>query len=197
MVSFIPSYDRTQVMVGVVAMRIGPYNALAPLQLPAVTVPIGGAWPAGWVPIGATEEGVTENFQRSTSSIMIEEQATPVYKNTDSIDWNYEVILSQDNLDVMKLAYGGGTITVTPPATGIPGYRRLVISTDMDQLCLGLEGLNPSGMPTRIRVPLITSEGNIAKKNRRAADARRYACKFNALCAPEEVEIVEINAAAL
>lgn len=195
--AFIPSYNRTKVAVGVVAMFIGPYSATAPLALPASTVPLGGAWPVGWVAIGATEEGVTENFQRSTQEIMIEEQATAVFKNTDKIDWNYEVTLSEDTLETMKLGFGGGTIVVTPPGVGTPGTRKLIIATDMDQLCLGWEGQNPNGYWTRARVPLITSEGNISKKNRRAADARRYSCKFNVLCAPEEVEIVEMNAAAL
>lgn len=197
MVSFIPSYDGTKVLAGMVAMRIGAYSSVAPLQLPAKTVALGGAWPAGWIAVGATEDGVTENFQRSMQAIMIEEQATPVSKETENIDMNYEVTLSQDTLDTWKLAAGGGVITVVPPASGVPGYRTLQLSTDLDKLCLGLEGKNPYGKPTRIRVPLISSEGNIAKKNRRAADARRYACKFNVLCPVEDVEIVEIYADAL
>lgn len=197
MVSFIPSYDGTKVLAGLAAIRIGAYSASAPLQLPAKTVPLGGAWPAGWIAVGATEDGVTENFQRSTQSIMIEEQATPVATETESIDFNYEMTLSQDTLDTWKLAAGGGTITVVPPASGVPGYRTLQLSTDLDKLCLGLEGKNPYGMPTRLRVPLIASVGNIAKKYRRAADARRYAVKFNVLSAVEDVEIQEIYAAAL
>lgn len=197
MPSFIPTYDRTKVITGVVAPYIGAYSATAPLQLPALTVPLGGAWPVGWVALGATEDGVTENFQRSTQKIMIEEQATPVITETENIDWNFEVTLSQDSLDTMKTAFGGGTISVFPPASGVPGYRTLTVSTTMDQLCLGFEGKNPYGMPTRYLIPLISSEGNISKKNRRAADARRYACKFNVLCAVEEVVIQEIYAAAL
>lgn len=197
MPSFIPTYDGTKVLAGMVAMRIGAYSATSPLLLPAKTVALGGAWPVGWVAVGATEDGVTENFQRSMQAIMIEEQATPVSKETENIDMNYEVTLSQDTLDVWKLSAGGGTITVVPPASGVPGYRTLQLSTDLDKLCLGLEGKNPYGKPTRIRVPLISSEGNISKKNRRAADARRYACKFNVLCPVEDVEIVEIYADAL
>lgn len=197
MVSFIPQYDRTKVLTGVVALYIGAYSSTSPLALPARTVALGGAWPVGWTPIGATEDGVTENFQRSTQKIMIEEQATAVIEETETIDWNFEATLSQDTLDSMKLAFGGGTITVVPPASGVPGYRKLVISTTMDQLCLGMEGKNSYGMPTRYNVPLINSTGNVSKKNRRAADARRYATKFNVLCAPEEVIIEEIYAAAL
>lgn len=197
MPSFIPTYDRTKVLTGVVGLFIGAYNPSVPLALPARTVALGGAWPVGWVPIGATEDGVTENFQRSTQKIMIEEQATPVITETENIDWNFEAVLSQDTLDSMKLAFGGGTITVVPPASGVPGYRRLQISTDMDKLCLGMEGKNSYGKATRYNVPLISSEGNVSKKNRRAADARRYATKFNVLCAVEEVIIEEIYADAL
>jgi hypothetical protein len=197
MPSFIPTYDATKVLTGVVALFIGPYSATAPLALPARTVPLGGAWPLGWVPIGATEDGVTENFQRSTQKIMIEEQATPVIEETESIDWNFEATLSQDTLDTMKLAFGGGTITVVPPASGVPGYRTLQISTTMDKLCLGMEGKNSYGKPTRYNVPLINSTGNVSKKNRRAADARRYATKFSVLCAPEQVVVEEIYADAL
>jgi hypothetical protein len=197
MPSYIPSYARDKVLVGLARLFIGPYNATSPLLAPANSVPLNGAWPVGWVPIGATEEGVTFNFQRSTEAVRIEEQATPVYKNTSEIDWNIEAVLSQDSLDTMKLAMGGGTIVVTPPGSGTVGTRKLTISTDMDQLCLGMEGQNEFGFWRRFRVPLITSEGNVGAKFRRAADARRYACKFNALCAPEEVDIIEMNAAAL
>lgn len=197
MPSYIPAYARDKVLVGLARLFVGAYNPTTPLALPANTVALNGTWPVGWTPIGATEEGVAFNFSRSTESVRIEEQATPVHKNTSELDWNIEAVLSEDSLETMKLALGGGTITVTPPATGVPGTRTLVISTDMDKLCLGMEGQNEFGFWRRFRIPLITSEGNVAARYRRAADARRYNVKLNALCAPEEVEIVEMNLAAL
>lgn len=197
MPSYIPSYARDKVLVGLARLFIGPYNASVPLLAPANSVPLNGAWPVGWVPIGATESGVTFNFQRTVEKVFIEEQATAVYANTSEVDWNIEAVLSQDSLDTMKISMGGGTIVVTPPASGVVGTRKLTISTDMDQLCLGMEGQNEYGFWRRFRIPLITSEGNVSAKYLRAKDARRYNTKFNALCAPEEVDIVEMNAAAL
>ena len=197
MPSYIPSYNVQKVLVGQARMFVAPYIPSAPEPLPANTVALGAAWGVNWVPVGATEDGMQFNFQRSTEKIMIEEQVTAVYRNTTEVDWNIEATLSEDSLETMKLAMGGGTIVVTPPASGIPGTRKLTISTDLEQLTFGFEGQNYLGQWRRVRIPLVTSEGNVAARYRRAADARRYKTQFNALCAPESVDIIEWNAAAL
>jgi len=195
--SFIPTYDRTTVMVGVAAVYVGAYSATTPLALPTDTVALGGAWPVGWTAIGATEEGVTLAVARETEDIAIEEQMTPVDVTTSSMDVRVEVSLSEDTLETMKLAYGGGTITTTAAGVGTIGKKELVIASDLDKLTLGFECKNSYGFFRRMLIPLSLSIADVETAYRRAANARRYKTSFRTLVKPEDIIIREKTANAL
>jgi hypothetical protein len=197
MAAVAPTYDRTNVLVGQARVFVAPYNPVVPVTLPAETVALGGTWPAPWVPIGATEAGVSLLFKRETEDVMIEEQLTPIVTNTKSVDLRVNTTLSEDTLQTMKLAFGGGTITVTAASSGVIGKETLVISSDLDQLVVGMEGVNKYGFYRRVLIPLITSAADVEAVYRRSADARRYKTSLVALCAPEEVVIVNKTANAL
>lgn len=196
-----PSYDRTKVLVGQARMFVQKLTATSVPALPADSVALNGAWPSTgnniWVAVGATEEGLTFRFQRTTENIMIEEQLTPVEVNTTSIEMSADVVLSQDTVDTMLLAFGGGTSTVTAPATGQPGKTELVIGSDTASYAFGFEAENSFGRPRRVLIPEVVSVGQMETVYRRAANARRYATSFVSITAPEDVKIVEITAAAL
>jgi len=195
--SFIPIYDRTKVMTGQAQVYIGAYSASAPLALPLDSVALGGAWPAGFTAIGATEEGVTLAVARETEDIAIEEQMTPVDVTTTSMDVRVEATLSQDTLDTMKLAFGGGTITTTAAGVGTIGKKELVIASDLDKLTLGFECKNPDGFFRRMLVPLVVSIADVEAAFRRAANARRYKTSFRTLVKPEDIIIRDKTANAL
>jgi hypothetical protein len=194
MVAVAPQYDRTNVLVGQVRTFVAPYNAVVPVALPAESVALGGTWAAPWVPIGATEKGVSLLFKRETEDVTIEEQLTPVQKNTKSVDLRVNTVLSEDTLQTMKLAFGGGTITVTAPGAGQIGKETLVISSDLDQLVVGMEGVNKYGFFRRVLIPLVTSEADVETEFVRSSNARRYKTSLVALCAPEEVVIINKTA---
>jgi hypothetical protein len=200
MPSFTPTYDRTKVMAGLAAMYLAPYSAATPAVLPADTVALGGGWPTTpqlWVPIGASEEGVTMAFRRNTQDIMVEEQITPVSVETTDADLRFEVSLSEDVLENLRIAFGGGTVTTVAAATGVIGKKTLVLSTDLDHLALGFECKNPEGFFRRMLVPDVVSIADISTPFRRAANARRYRAAFRALVAPENVTIINKTANAL
>ena len=200
MPSFIPIYDRTKVMPGLAQMYLAPYSASSPAALPAETVALGGTWPSTpqvWTPIGATEEGVTLAVRRNTQDQMIEEQITPVGVETTDADFRFEVSLSEDTLETMRVAYGGGTITTTAAASGQIGKKVLVISTDLTHFALGFECKNPEGFFRRILVPDIVSVADVSTSFRRAAGPRRYRVAFRSLVKPEDVTIVNKTADAL
>jgi len=193
-VALTPIYDRDLVMTGEAQCYVGAYSASSPLALPAETVAVGGAWPVGWIPVGATEEGVTLAVSRETEDITIEEQMTPVDVTTTGMDVRVETVLSQDTLDTMKLAFGGGTITTTAAGVGQIGKKELVLASSLDKLSLGLETDNADGFWRRMRVEKIVSIADVETQYRRAQNARRYAVSFRCLIAPEEIEIVEKTA---
>lgn len=200
MPAFTPVYDRTKVMAGMVRVQLAPRNATSPATLPAESVALGGTWPTSpqpWTPIGATEQGASFMFRRSTQSLTVEEQLTPVAVETTEIELKVEAVLAEDTLETMRTAFGGGTITTVAAATGVIGKKTLALSSDLDHFALGLEGKNPNGFWRRILVPEIVSIADVEITNRRAANLRLYKVSFWALSAIEEVTIVDMTAAAL
>lgn len=200
MPSFVPPYDRTKVMPGMALIYLAPYVPASPAVLPADTVALGGVWPSSpqvWTPIGATEDGVTMAFRRNTQDQTIEEQITPTGVETSDADLRFEVTLSEDTLETMRVAYGGGTVTTVAAASAVIGKKTLVISTDLDHFSLGFECKNPEGFFRRILVPDVVSIADVSTMFRRAAGPRRYKVTFRTLVAPESVTIINKTANAL
>lgn len=146
---------------------------------------------------GATQEGVTMSFTQNTNDIGVEEQATPVDTPVQTTDLNFATVLSEDTLETMKLAFGGGTIAVVAAATGVMGKRTLTLASKLDKLALVFEGIGPEGFYRRVQVPVVSSTANASIAYRRAADARRYSVTFRALVDPSDVDIIEKTANAL
>jgi hypothetical protein len=198
MVASTPAYVRTNVIAGQARMFLQKITPTTVAALPADTVALNAPWPATgfniWVPVGATLDGMHLKFQRSTQDITIEEQLTPVIVNTTSIDMGVDVTLSEDTVQTMAAAYGGGVITVVAAAPTIAGKSTLVIGSDQDTYAFGFESVNSFGLPRRVLIPACVSVGQAETLYRRAADARRYATTFRATCAPEEVIIQEWTA---
>src|SRR5262245_59771620 len=123
------TYDRSKVLVGEARPFIKPYDPDVPPELPDQdTVALNGVWGDGATELGATMDGLESDFQRKTKEIMIEEQQTPVSIATTDTTFQFVLELSEDSLDTMLLAYGGGVITTTPAGSGTVGTRRLQIS---------------------------------------------------------------------
>lgn len=199
MAGFTPTYDRKRVMSGLTAVRLAPYDEVDLAELPADTVTLGGAWPATpqpWTPIGATEQGVSFVFRRSTQSQTIEEQLTPVGVETTEIEFRIEATLAEDTLETMRTAFGGGTIDTVAAGVGQPGKKQLTISSDLDHFTLGMEAKNTYGFWRRILVPEIVSIADVEVTNRRAANLRLYKVSFWSLSAIEDVVIEEMTAVA-
>lgn len=197
----IPAYTRQKVLVGQARMFLQKLLPTSAPALPLDTVALNGAWPATgtniWVPVGATQEGLNFRFQRSTQDITVEEQLTPVAVNTTGLDISMDMVLSEDSLETMVTAYGGGTITTTAASSGQIGKKTLVIGSDLDQYAFGFETQDSAGFFRRVLVPAVVSVGQAETLYRRAADARRYAVSLRVLCAPEEIIILEKTADAL
>lgn len=199
MPSFTPTYDRTKIMSGMVAVRLAPYSATSPAVLPAESVILGGTWPASpqvWTPIGATEQGVSLAFRRSVQEHRVEEQLTPVAVETSEVACMVEATLAEDTFETMRIAFGGGAITTTAAGVGQIGKKELEISSDLTHFALGLEGRNPYGFWRRVLIPDIVSIADVEQVNRRAAALRMYRVSFRSLVPPEDMTFVEQTALA-
>lgn len=200
-----PRYVRKNVIRGMAQIWTRPQDDTA--TLPVNSLALGGDWATSnpqWTSIGASESGATVRFSRSTNDISIEEQLNPVDIATTSIDPRIEVTLSEDTLETMKLAYGGGTITTVAPATGVPGYRELTIAEDIEHLTLGLEGENtktPSGSNVRqwrrILWLDVLSVADVETSYRRSETQRLYAVSFRLVSPISAMVIREWNLPAL
>jgi hypothetical protein len=200
MVSFTPTYDRKRVMSGMVAVRLAAYNETSPAVLPADTIALGGTWPTTpqpWTPIGATQEGVSLMFQRSTNAMTVEEQLTPVSVETTEISFKVEATLAEDTFETMRTAFGGGTLTTVAASSGVIGKKTLVLSNDLDHFALGLEGKNTYGFFRRILIPEIVSIADVEQTNRRSAGLRLYKVSFWALSDISQCTFIEKTADAL
>ncbi len=197
MTSVSPVYDRSKVLVGQARRYIAPYTTTSPPALPANTTALNTAWTSPWVELGATMKGLEFDFKRTTKKIMIEEQQTPVQITTDSTEFTFGMELSEDSLETMKLAYGGGVITTTAASTGVPGTRQLVIGSDLSLYSFGFEGVNEFGFWRRVLVPVVVSVADAKTVYSRSDKQRTYAVKFSSLVDVSQVTIIEQNAAAL
>jgi len=192
--SFIPSYTAANVLTGSAKMYTQVYDADLPPETPDDDLELGELWDTPWKPIGATENGVMFGFKRATDDITIDEQITPVDKRTKDLNFTIEVELSEDTIETMMLAYGGGEITTVAAGAGTPGTKTLVISSDLTYFAFGFEGINPFGLPRRVIVPISVSTANAKTRYQRAKKQRTYATSFESLVAPELVVIREITA---
>lgn len=203
MVDFIPRYDRKNVLRGMAALWVAPYNASAPIGLPGNALALGGDWAnittgnAAWKPIGATESGVTMRFTRETTDISIEEQVNPVDVATNTLDPRVECTLAEDTLDTMMLAYGGGTVATVAPGSGTVGTQELTISEEVQHLTLGMEGVNNKGFWRRVVFQDVLSVAEVETSYRRAETQRLYAVSFRMVSPISQLKIREMNLAAL
>lgn len=196
MTNVTPVYDRSKVLVGQARRYIAPYTTTSPPALPANTTALNTAWTSPWVELGATTKGLEFDFKRTTKKIMIEEQQTPVQITTDSTEFTFGMELSEDSLDTMKLAYGGGIITTVAPTTGVPGTRQLVIGSDLSLYSFGFEGVNEFGFWRRVLVPVVVSIADAKTVYSRSDKQRTYSVKFSSLVDVSQVTIIEQNLAA-
>lgn len=203
MVDFIPRYDRKNILRGMAALWVANYNATVPVILPSNQLALGGDWAipatgnAAWKPVGATESGVTMRFTRETTDITIEEQVNPVDVATNTLDPRIECTLSEDTLETMMLAYGGGTITTVAPGSGTVGTQELTISEEVTHLTIGMEGVNNKGFWRRVLLADVLSVAEVETSYRRAETQRLYAVSFRLVSPISQLKVREMNLAAV
>lgn len=205
-----PIVNPGNVLVGAAAFFYQPYVSTTPPVMPLDTlgfVDVTSAnafaatpnptWASPWIPGGATEDGLQLQVQRTTQDHTIEEQLSPVIVSSNAGQVQVVITFAEDTLETMKLAYGGGTITTTAAAAGVPGTRELVLQEGLDVVAVGFEGKGPKGNFRRVLIPQMVATGNVSTAYRRSAANRVYQVTFRALVPMSQIRIREWNAAAL
>jgi hypothetical protein len=192
-----PRYESANVVRGPAAVWYQGYSPIA--TLPDNTLDLGGDWKDAtkgdplWTPIGATQSGVTLNWSRKTTDITIEEQSNAVDVATDSLDPTIDTTLSEDTLETMLLAYGGGVINTVAPSATEPGYREIKFTEELDHLTLGVEGINNKSYWRRILWQDVLSVATVKTDYTRSKTQRVYAVSFRLLSPITDMVVREMN----
>lgn len=191
-------YNADNVVVGHAMLMITPWSrtALEPIVADATPLftPDDTAW-ADWVSAGATNEGFKVNVETSTTQITIEEQSTPVAETIESKGISIEAVLAEATMESMRLSWGGSDITAAAAGAGTPGTRKMTLTDDINYYTICLETRNYNGFARRIYVPKVSITGSGEVSFRRAADKQMFPVRAASLCAPTDIEIVDIVAA--
>ena len=192
-------YDADNVVVGQMAV----FTAAAGTALPVLTGfntadPFDETfWTSPtWVPVGATEQGWQLGANKSTQTINIEEQSTPVGMTLQSQAVSLQGNLSEDITKTLVLAMNA-TSAATAAATGSPGYDTITLSDLPKYYAVGAVTTNAEGFGRIIYAPKWTSLGNVSANFRRAAGPRQYGVNFETVCKTTDIKIINFTAAAL
>lgn len=190
-----PAYNTGNVVFGLAAVYTAPQGTTLPTD---ANLGVGSSWTGGgWNFIGATDGGVTLNWNPSTTDITIEEQPTPVATLVDKADLQVSFSFSEETLANINLSYGGsGTIAVTAAGAGQPGKSVLSLSTTFPVLACAVVGKNQLGYARVFSIPGIMSTGTVKTDFRRSASQRLWPATFNTVCPFNQIQVIDLTAIA-
>lgn len=184
------------VVVGLAAVWIQPWIDGSPAVLPADSLMYGADWTGPWAHVGATDQGWKLKIATKTADITIEEQSTPVDILADGKTLTVSGSLAEDTLQHTLWAYGGGTLTTVAAGVGQVGKQTLSLQDKLEKWAVGLETVNKYGFYRRFLIPKMVIASDVETAYRRAAEKRMYSFEANSICPIEDVEIVDMTAAA-
>jgi hypothetical protein len=190
-----PAYTATNVLYGIGVLFTAPVGTALPSDQ---NLGVGSSWvTGGWSYIGATEQGLSVNFNPTTTDIRIEEQQTPVAVITDQVTLEITTSLSEETLANVNLAYGqSGTVAITAPGASQPGKSVLTFSTTFASLACAVVGKNQLGYARVLSVPAMMSSGSVKTDWRRAANNRSYPLTLSALSPLSQISLIDLTAPA-
>lgn len=149
-----------------------------------------------WTPCGATDQGWQFGASKSTQTIGIEEQSTPVAVTLTSQSVSLAGALSEDITRTLNLALNATSAT-TAAATGVPGYDKVSLSDTPLEYAVASVMANPEGFGRIVYAPAWTQLANAQVNFRRAADKRNYGVQFETVCATKDIAIYNFTVAGL
>lgn len=149
-----------------------------------------------WLPCGATDQGWQFGAAKSTQTISIEEQSTPVATTVTSQQVTIAGSLSEDITRTLNLALNAQN-TFTAPATGVAGFDTVTLTDTVLQYAVAMVCANPEGFGRIIYAPAWTQLANASVNLRRASDKRMFGVQFSTVCATNQIQVTNFTVAGL
>jgi len=134
-----------------------------------------------WKSVGATEQGWQLGADKSTQTINIEEQSTPVDTTITSQAITIQGSLSEDISPTLALSLNALVTRVAPTAT-VGGYDELALQDVPLYYAVAMVTQNAEGFGRIYYAPKWTQLSNVSAAFRRAAGQRLYAVSFATVC---------------
>lgn len=191
-------YDPNNVVVGQAAVffavdgtalpALDAFNTSDPFDPTFWTTPT-------WTPVGATDQGWQFGANKSTQSITIEEQSTPVGTTITSQSVSLAGALSEDITKVLELALNANSAATAAVVGTSPGYDTITLTDDPKFYAVGMVTVNAEGFGRIIYAPKWTQLANASVTFRRAADKRTYPVQFETVCKTTDIQVINFTAA--
>lgn len=178
--------DAEKVLHGIANVYFGPKDEAMPDE---ETIDLGGDWTAGsldWEGVGYTEDGVELEKSTDTEDVKPSETITPVDVLVTGVSIAVRFVVMEHTLEMMKLAYGGGTITTTAAGASQIGKTVLTLSNALDSYALGFEVENEFGFYDRLYIPHVKSVASVGT-GFALNKVRMFPVEFRALCEPSDI----------
>lgn len=123
-----------------------PRIFVAPVEsvLPAMSLALGGSWPAAWKQVPHTEEGAVITPSAPKDDIVSDEAGGPIAvvpAGGAEINISFTAITPDLDLFEWLSSFQRTTVAaVVSPAPAFPGYKRLSLSAEGRQFMIGIEG---------------------------------------------------------
>jgi len=189
-------YDASNVVVGQAAVffaaedtalpALAGWNPADPFDETFWTTPT-------WTPCGATDQGWQFGANKSTQTINIEEQSTPVAVTITSQSVQIGGALSEDITKTLTLALNALS-TVHAPTVTDPGYDEVNLTDDPIKYAIGMVMQNAEGFGRIIYAPAWTQLSNATVNFRRASDKRIYPVQFETVCNTAAIRVLNFTA---
>lgn len=115
-----------EVVTDIIVSPVTVYYGTLAATLPADTVAVGGAWPAGWTKVGFTKESLKAAYEYDSLDVMIQQSLAAVRRRKTKEDLRLETVLAELSADVVNLSWDG-TVTQTAAGAGQPGKEELTV----------------------------------------------------------------------
>jgi hypothetical protein len=149
-------------------LRIAPLGTTEPTDTTS-------AWPAGWIPLGYTDEGSVFNYEISTDNVEVAEELDILARVTTGRDASVEFALAEITKRNLNIAFNGGIIVgdglaweFEPPDLG--SETRVMLGWDA--------GFNVATNDLRMIFRQCLQGGSIGLENRKGATKSTISANF-------------------
>ncbi|MGH3503717.1 MAG: hypothetical protein ACRDQA_22905 [Nocardioidaceae bacterium] len=148
-----------------------------------------------WLHTGATDQGWQLGADKSTQTINIEEQSTPVATTLQNQSITITGALSEDVTQTLALSLNATTATVAATSSAA-GYDEVTLKDTPIHYAVAMVTTNAKGFGRIVYAPSWTQLNNVSASFRRADDKRMYEVGFSTVCKTSDIRVINFTASA-